>query len=62
MGFKGQDWKEYRIRGDIIEFLIRDQSGAKTGSFKATNQKDYSRVLKLIEDKCGYKPESKDFE
>lgn len=59
MGYKNKsDWINYSRRGEIIEILIRDQSGAKVGTFKANNQKDYSKVLRIIKDKYGYKPES----
>lgn len=57
MAFKKQDWNNYKRKGEIIEITTRDQSGAKTGTFKATNQKDYSKVLGIIKDKLGYKPE-----
>ena len=59
MGFKHKDFVEYKRHGEIVEFITRDQSGAKTGTFKATNQKDYSKVLRIIRDKTGYKPEIK---
>lgn len=60
MVYKEKRWSKYGRKEGIIEIITRDESGAKTGNFKATNQKDYSRVLKIIRDKCGYKPEMKE--
>ena len=57
MAFKNQPWKNYKKKRGIVEFILRDETGAKTGSFKATNQKDYSRILKIIVHKCGYESE-----
>ena len=59
MEYKKQKWMDYGNKKGIIEFILRDQSGAKTGNFKATNQRDYGKVLNLIKEKTGYKPEIK---
>ena len=57
MSFKTQEWIEYKRRRDIIEIIIKDASEVKIMHFKCFNQKDYSRVIKLIKDKYGYSPE-----
>ena len=58
MGFKSKkDWVNYKRQGEIIEIVIRDGGGQKIGDFKCINQKDYSKVIKIIKDKFGYYPD-----
>ena len=57
MGIKtNNEWVKYKRLGEIIEITIRDGGGQKIGNFKCTNNKDYSRVIKIIENKFGYSP------
>jgi hypothetical protein len=56
MSFKSQKFIEYGRKGAIVEIKIRGADGDSTDKFKATNQRDYSRVLNTIDRKYGYKP------
>lgn len=48
------NWKPYGMKGEIVEIIIRDDRGQKIGNFKCITNKDYNKVLNLVEDKFGY--------
>lgn len=56
MAVKEAKFIEYNRKGKIVDIVVRDENGGKEGTFKATNQRDYARVISLIEKKWGYKP------
>lgn len=57
MGFKKHNWIKYGRRGNIIQIDVNESDGAKIDHFKTNNQKDYARIIKLIEEKYGFSPE-----
>jgi hypothetical protein len=57
-----KNWVKYKRVGEIIEITIRDGGGQNIGNFKCVNNKDWSRVVKLIKDKFGYEINEQDIE
>jgi hypothetical protein len=55
MEYKYQEFEPFRNKGIIVETIVRDDSGQKLDSFKAVNQKDYSKILGIMNRKYGFK-------
>ena len=55
-----KNWVKYKRVGEIIEITIRDGGGQNIGNFKCINNKDWTRVVKLIKDKYGYEVNEED--
>ena len=56
MSFKKHNWIRYGRQGTIVKIELCDGSGAKIDSFNTNNQEDYSKIIRLIEQKYGYSP------
>ena len=63
MSFQNKkNWVKYKRVGEIIEITIRDGGGQNIGNFKCVNNKDWSRVVKLIKEKFGYEVNEEDIQ
>jgi hypothetical protein len=52
--YKKHFWTDYGRHGTIIEIIIHDSGGERIEQFKFNNQKDYSKVLRIMKDKYGF--------
>ena len=58
MPFKKHNWVKYGNQtGIVANIIITEGSGMKIDSFRFNNNKDYSKILNVLEQKYGFKRE-----
>ena len=55
MSYQKHNWIHYGNSGDIVEITLKDSSGKRFDFFRCDNEKEYRRILKLIEKKMGFR-------
>lgn len=51
MGYKKHNWVRWGGGGTVIEIKILDETGTKMDFFRANNNEDVKRILKIIKTK-----------
>ena len=61
MGFKKHCWIKYGIEGELVidMRILNGFGGEKIDSFKCNNNKDYVKILNIIDKKYGFSPKLK---
>lgn len=54
MGYKKHNWLQYGRQGEVIEISIKGGDGHKIDFFRCDNNKDYKKILKIINSKYGF--------
>jgi len=58
MLFQKHNWVKYNSNGIVVNLTLTECSGEKIDSFRFNNNKDYSKILNVLENKYGFKREN----
>jgi len=54
MALKKHNWLQYGKKGDMIEIIIRDETGRKLDFFRTADKKSFRKIAKIIKLRYGF--------
>ena len=55
MAYKKTNWVKFGRQGETIEITVKDSNNSKIDFFRCNNNKDFSRIIDLLDNKYGFK-------